>query len=126
MATFTFPTDQTRLVLILGLDRDQLKTDSTLNYLMDEAERQDTAWGIDTVTLILAAMTAIEGFRTSLGALTREVSDITVVGEYSAKYTSTNADNYERLIAEQLAIIARFLDPDQQFLGVGSARVYAS
>ena len=126
MALFTFPTDQTRLVIILGLDRDQLKTDSTLNYLMDEAERQDAAFGIDTVSLILAAMTAVEGHRTSLGAVTREVSDVTVVGEYSATYTSTNANNYERLIAEQLAIIARFLDPFSQFLGVGSARVYAS
>ena len=126
MALFTFPTDQTRLVIILGLDRDQLKTDSTLNYLMDEAERQDAAFGIDTVSLILAAMTAVEGFRTSLGTLTREVSDVTVVGEYSATYTSTNANNYERLIAEQLAIINRFLDPFNQMLGVGSARVYAS
>lgn len=126
MALFTFPTDQTRLVIILGLDRDQLKTDSTLNYLMDEAERQDAAFGIDTVSLILAAMTAVEGHRTSLGAVTREVSDVTVVGEYSATYTSTNANNYERLIAEQLAIINRFLDPFNQMLGVGSARVYAS
>lgn len=126
MAVFTFPTDQTRLVLILGLDREQLKSDSTLNYLMDEAERQDAAFGIDTVSLILAAMTAVEGHRTSLGAVTREVSDVTVVGEYSATYTSTNANNYERLIAEQLAIIARFLDPFSQFLGVCSARVYAS
>ena len=127
MATFTYPTDQRRLVDLLGLDRDELRTDSTLNYLMEEAERVDVDFPeVDSVTLILAAMTDAETARTARQAETQGVSSMSVSGEYSVSYSNPAYLSSENRYAEAIGQIKRYLDPYGQLGPTQKTRVIAS
>ena len=127
MATFTYPTDQRRLVSLLGLDRDELRTDSTLNYLMEEAERVDVDFPeVDSVTLILAAMTDAETARTARQAETQGISSMSVSGEYSVSYSNPAYLSSENRYAEAIGKIKRYLDPYGQLGPTQKTRVIAS
>ena len=127
MATFTYPTDQRRLVDLLGLDRDELRTDSTLNYLMEEAERVDVDFPeVDSVTLILAAMTDAETARTARQSETQGISSMSVSGEYSVSYSNPAYLSSENRYAEAIGQIKRYLDPYGQLGPTQKTRVIAS
>ena len=127
MATFTYPDDQRTLVDLLGLDRDELRNDSVLQYLMEEAERVDTDFPeVDSVTLIKAAMVDAQTARTAKRADIQGTSSLSVAGEYSVSYTNTAGVTYGARYDEAIGKIKRYLDPYNQLGGQQYTRVVAS
>ena len=127
MATFTYPDDQRTLVDLLGLDRDELRNDSVLQYLMEEAERVDTDFPeVDSVTLIKAAMADAQTARTAKRADIQGTSSLSVAGEYSVSHTNTAGVAYGARYDEAIGKIKRYLDPYNQLGGQQYTRVVAS
>lgn len=127
MATFTYPSDQRTLVDLLGLSRDQLRNDSTLQYLMEECERVDQEFPeVDSVTLIKAAMADALDARTKKQADIQGTSSLSVSGEYSVSYTNTAGATYSVRFDEAIGRIKRYLDPYCQLGGSQYTRVVVS
>ena len=115
--SFTFPDDQTRLQQVFGLTRDQLRSDSLLRYLMDEAEQFDADQNASTVDTILTLLDSLDNATTGLlvqeTAKTGNYRSLSVSGEYSI----TNAPGGEALkISTKIEVakseILKLLDPD--------------
>lgn len=109
-------TDQSRLVRLFGLDREELRASSRLKGLMDEQEAFDAAEGLTTVAEVKAMLEEIYGTGGLLSQLeaaqSGDYSSLSVQGEYSVAYgTGTRSSGVASQITSRKARIIDLLEP---------------
>lgn len=112
--------DQSQLVQLFNLDREQLRDSSRLKALMDEQERFDADNGLTTVADVQALLAEIydagglnEQLETAQGS---DYSSLTVQGEYSVAFgggSGSRATGISSKIGSRRARIRKLLEPDR-------------
>jgi len=117
---YSYPSDQSRLIVILGLDRYQYDSDSLLRTLMDDQMDWDAQRGLDTVALVLTAMTSWEALNTEYQSeLTKQsVKHISVTGEYLQINDTPIKDTFNSRLDSIRSRILKLLDPDRQLFQI--------